>query len=464
MSNKAFIGILLLTIAVVFGVAMFGRQRTMEAERIRAEEASRVAAEEESRRLEEEAAIELERSADPNEIFSFSKKEKNVVVIMLDRAVGCYFPYIMEELPEVRKQFDGFTFYPNTLSYGSNTIYGVPAVYGGYEYTPEAMNARTEEKLVDKHNEALKLMPKLFSDAGYKAVVCDPAIANYQWTPDLSIFDDIEGVKAFNFLTGASKEGGELSQYDKFMLNYDFLKNLKGRTNNKSRAGTYIAIDNEITHRYLVLKWPEYEPVNGWATYGPSERVFSQDERISLSDTTKMSHYHVNACAMKLLGEWFDYLRELGVYDNTRIIIAADHGYGLGQFGDMFYGESDLLYYNPLLLVKDFDEDGPLKFDGTLMTNADVPTMATDGLIKNAKNPYTGKLLADTVKKDEVHVYIARNWQVEANQGNTFGNNLYFVVHDNIFDVNNWSTRRINPPPKQTEPETTTEKETEKAG
>ena len=132
MSNKAFIGILLLTIAVVFGVAMFGRQKTMEAERIRAEEASRVAAEEESRRLEEEAAIELERSADPNEIFSFSKKEKNVVVIMLDRAVGCYFPYIMEELPEVRKQFDGFTFYPNTLSYGSNTIYGVPAVYGGY--------------------------------------------------------------------------------------------------------------------------------------------------------------------------------------------------------------------------------------------------------------------------------------------------------------------------------------------
>lgn len=445
MNNKAFAGILLLIIAIVFGFSMLARQKNLNAERIHAEEASIAAAEEESRRLEEEEAIELERSADPNEIFSFSKKEKNVVVIMLDRAVGCYFPYIMEELPEVKEQFDGFTFYPNTLSYGSNTIYGVPPVYGGYEYTPEAMNARSDEKLVDKHNEALKLMPKLFSDNGYKVVVCDPAIANYEWTPDLSIYDDIENVKAFNFLTGGSGEGGELSQYQKFMLNYDFLIELKNRTNNKSRTGTYIAIDNELTHRYLVLKWPTYEPVNGWGTYGPTERTFSQDEKIVLNDTTKMSHYHVNACAMKLLGEWFDYLRELEVYDNTRIIVVSDHGYGLGQFSDMMYGASDLLYYNPILLVKDFDETEPLKFDNTLMTNADVPTLATKDLIKNPTNPYTGKKLADTVKKDEVHVFIAHNWQVEANRGNTFGGNMYFKVHDNIFDLNNWSTARINP-------------------
>ena len=80
-----------------------------------------------------------------------------------------------------------------------------------------------------------------------------------------------------------------------------------------------------------------------------------------------------------------------------------------------------------------------------LLESLEVSSAWTSLPIKNAKNPYTGKLLADTVKKDEVHVYIARNWQVEANQGNTFGNNLYFKVHDNIFDVNNWSTTRINP-------------------
>lgn len=35
--------------------------------------------------------------------------------------------------------------------------------------------------------------------------------------------------------------------------------------------------------------------------------------------------------AMLRLGEWFDYLREEGVYDNTRIILVSDHGYRLEQ-------------------------------------------------------------------------------------------------------------------------------------
>ncbi|MBR6478879.1 MAG: sulfatase-like hydrolase/transferase [Clostridia bacterium] len=439
-------GIVLLVLAAVLAFALVQRQKNLEAERIAAAEAASVAAEEASKRHEEELEMALEASADPNQIISLSKKQKNVIVIMLDRAVGCYFPYIMEEMPEVKKQFDGFTFYPNTSSFGTVTIYGVPAVYGGYEYTPEAMNARTEEKLVDKHNEALKMMPKLFTDNGFKAVVCDPAIANYQWTPDLTIFDDIKNVDARNYLTGATKEGGELSQYDKFMLNYDFLSNLNNLTNNRSRTGKYIAIDNEITHRYLALNWPDYTPMQGnYGNYGPRERTRETGETIYLNTPMQLSHYHVNTCAMKLLGNWFDYLRELGVYDNTRIIIVSDHGYGLGQYESMQYGATDLLYYNALLLFKDFNSDEPIKYDDQLMTNADTPYLATNGLIKNAKNPYTGKVIAETVKKDEIHPYIGHNWQIETNQGNTFGGNTYFVVHDNIFDINNWSTTRINP-------------------
>jgi arylsulfatase A-like enzyme len=37
-------------------------------------------------------------------------------------------------------------------------------------------------------------------------------------------------------------------------------------------------------------------------------------------------HYHSNMATMLRVGEWMDYLKEQGVYDNTRIIIVADHG------------------------------------------------------------------------------------------------------------------------------------------
>ena len=50
--------------------------------------------------------------------FKMSKNGQNVVVIMLDRAMGEYIPYIMEEKPELKDSFSGFTYYANTLSYG----------------------------------------------------------------------------------------------------------------------------------------------------------------------------------------------------------------------------------------------------------------------------------------------------------------------------------------------------------
>ena len=86
----------------------------------------------------------VERDTEDMALFSLSKTGRNVIVFMLDRAVGVYVPYIMNERPELIEQFDGFTFYPNTLSYGNCTNIGCPSLFGGYEYTPEAMNERND--------------------------------------------------------------------------------------------------------------------------------------------------------------------------------------------------------------------------------------------------------------------------------------------------------------------------------
>ncbi len=96
-----------------------------------------------------------------------SKTGKNVVVIMLDRAVSSYIPYIFNEAPNLKEQFSGFTWYPNTLSYGLLTVVASPALFGGYDYTPSAINARSDLTLQQKHNEALLTMPLIFSDIIY---------------------------------------------------------------------------------------------------------------------------------------------------------------------------------------------------------------------------------------------------------------------------------------------------------
>ena len=96
-----------------------------------------------------------------------SRTNQNVMVLFMDRAIGCYFQYFLEQFPEYKKSFDGFSEYVNTISYGEWTINGSPPIMGGYEYTPENMNARDKELLVDKHNEASILLPTLFEDKGY---------------------------------------------------------------------------------------------------------------------------------------------------------------------------------------------------------------------------------------------------------------------------------------------------------
>ena len=58
---------------------------------------------------------------------------------------------------------------------------------------------------------------------------------------------------------------------------------------------------------------------------------------MDMTQTAQIIHYHVNMAAYIEHGNWFDYLRENGVYDNTRIILVSDHGYGAGHFNIKYH-------------------------------------------------------------------------------------------------------------------------------
>ena len=74
-------------------------------------------------------------------VYHFSRTGRNVIVLMLDRGISSFVPYIMEELPQVKENFRGFVYYPNTLAPGDHTIFSAPAIFGGYDYLPQAINA-----------------------------------------------------------------------------------------------------------------------------------------------------------------------------------------------------------------------------------------------------------------------------------------------------------------------------------
>lgn len=438
--------------------------------------------------------------------FRLSKTGKNVIVVMLDRGMGEYIPYLLKERPQLEEQFAGFTYYPNTISFGYTTNFGAPPLLGGYEYTPVEMNRRDTELLKDKHNEALKMMPVLFDQAGYEVTVCDPPYANYQWIPDVSIYDEYPEINAFltdskpdftvsvrqtiennyrnffcfavmktmplfmqptiydngmyNRLTSNSEELASTTQViegmskatgmtSAFVEPYEALKSLPEMSDvTEEEVNTYLFLCNDTAHEAMLLQTPDYEPAavvdNTEYDAANTDRFTIDGKTLKVENGEQMRHYHANMAALIQLGNWFDVLREQGVYDNTRIILVSDHGRDIHQVEELEMdtgrgGTLDVELFYPLMMVKDFGST-EFKVSDEFMTNADVPTLAVQDLIQEPRNPFTGKLINNDEKyAHDQYVIVSGKWQIATNNGTTFLPDSWASVKDDFWKQENWN-------------------------
>ncbi|MBR1536274.1 MAG: YidC/Oxa1 family membrane protein insertase [Treponema sp.] len=429
-------------------------------------------------------------------IFHLSKKAKNVVVFMLDRAESQFVEEMFREDSSFNDIFSGFTFYPTTVSFNGHTFMGAPLIYGGYEYSPLEMNRRKDELLYKKTNEALLLLPRIFTEqADFKATITDPSWANYSAYADLSItepYDKIDGYQTIGkystawykthsgtgdldntdeilkrnlFFFSIFREcpvvlreavymkgkywnsNGDITSYTNIINNLaplDFLSELTDFSDTKE--GSYICMVNELTHSSSFLQAPDYVPAKNVTDFGSSR--FSNEEA-----------YHTNIAAFKRVAKWLSYLKENGVYDNTRIIIVADHGRASTESciekddaldeqiaGDRYKGRG---HFHPLLMIKDFDAKGVIREDMTFMTNGDVPSLALKGIVENPENPFTGKKIPlDTtdIKKDGVIVTssdVHQAWLYKDWYTYKIRDDQWWRVKDSIFKASSWKRENI---------------------
>ena len=433
------------------------------------------------------------------EKITLSSKGKNVIVLILDRALGPVVPFLFDEKPELVKEFDGFTYYPNTVSFAEFTNTGIPPVYGGYEYTPENMNARSDEWLEDKHNEALMVLPVLFLNNDYDVTVIDPAYAGFNWIPDLSIYDDYPEINAFrlegkfkyqypddyypeeeslkrnffvhslmkifplnwqDFLYDAgdycdlntniciiSSKYMQDGYYTVFMNHYYVLKNLSDLTViDDKEENHFVSMYNAAPHMECLLQEPDYVPkkhVDNTLFHLGDDRERRLGDRVLNTITPEqVEFYHVNMATFLALGDWFEYLKNNNCFDNTRIIIVADHGADVQHFDSVLENNLDIENFLPTLLVKDFDAHGELKESDENMTNADVPFLATNGIIDHPVNPFTGNPL-DAHEKgemEEYHIFYSMENNLSRNHGKVLKEGLWFSLKGgDPYILSNWS-------------------------
>jgi YidC/Oxa1 family membrane protein insertase len=415
-------------------------------------------------------------------VFQLSKDNKNVIVIMADSAVNGFVPLIFGEHPKLEEQFDGFTLYRNTASFANQTLMGVPPLWGGYDYTPSEINGKSDIPLVEKHNQALLTIPLLLVEAGFNVTVTDPSWANYSWIPDISIYEKYEKINAFNILrqyTGLWYEKNEPDKkeftYPRTMCNIIWFSFLK-MNNPLLRpviydAGWYWSTDNmgssiiNFIHSYSILDFlpdltsfesdvPMALLITNEATHDSvwlHEKTLKPSEIPSTIGTGKYASngkYHSNTAFYLKTGEWFDLLRENGVYNNTRIIIIADHGIGTGNIisnEPLSIKDETRESYNPVFLYKDFDSHGKISINNDFMTNADVPFFTLNGLLENPVNPFTGNSI--TTQPKENGILITSNKYPMAYTHGKYVFNIkkdqWIYLHDSIFKTSNWKNAEL---------------------
>lgn len=406
-------------------------------------------------------------------VYSLSKSKQNVIVFMLDRMPGIFVPSIFEDFPEIAEKFEGFVLYPNTISFAGHTYKGAPAIYGGYEYTPEAFE-KNSDSTRDMFNESLCVLPRVFSEHGWTTVITDASLANHSWIPDNTIFDPYKKVKALNMEGKYVSEWiqkhninvqGKILPYAETLRNtirFSFFKAspyfLRKKLYNKGRylqsgSSTYglfdfitkaaplefikndIEVNAEENCFNLIVNNTPHTPLAL-----PQAKLFCTEEFLKKAgarckNEITFSHYIADIYTLKIIGEMLDFLRENEIYANTRIIFSADHAFGNlvlngsnfnTDFKNKYLQQS---YYMPILMMKDFGTKGGLEINMEFMTNADVPILATENLENiNQINPFTNKNFKEVRNKDS---FVISNI-IEDDKLNLY------LKNKNIFDEDNW--------------------------
>ena len=392
-------------------------------------------------------------------IFHFSKNKQNVLLLMLDRAQSQYLLQIFSEEKKLYEIFSGFTFFPNCVSFNDHTLIGSPPLFGGYDYTPLEINKRPEISCREKHNEALLLLPRIFTEqVDFQAAVADLPWPNYKTFADFSFLENYEKIRAYKTIGTYSKlyetlRGSESAHFLEQKLSRDLLlfsilqsSPIVARDALYNSGKYWNPSDTMLTEQALIN--------NRSALYFlPRLTVCkntAKNQFIALDN--ELTHtgdgYRWNKEAILLVGEFFKTLKKNNCYDNTRIIIVADHGGSYyenefekdDEFDKKIGGRATL---HPLLLYKDFNATGSLKIDNSFMTNADTVSLCLQGFVSKPFNPFTKKSIElDTTKLKKDGVVITSN---DIHQPYRMGKNIFtisdnewFLVKDDIFKKDNW--------------------------
>lgn len=413
--------------------------------------------------------------AESQETHRFSRNGKNVVFLIADMFNGNYMQRLLAEHPEYSALLDGFTWYSNTLSVSSTSATSLPALLGGWEYSPENMNTLPGTGR-DKIANAVDTFYDAVLARDYDVVLVDPLYQNEE-----TLWQDYGGkvktthasayVGYWQSRRNQRPRGESRIRKNRLLVMATVFQSMpymaKPRVYDagswiifrKSYQFDYIARKTARSYGYLDLL-PEistaddapgsvkvvytqltHEPFGVTREGRIVDQEFPDPETRSFTDGT--SAYYAAKKLVDFVIAWTDWMKREGVYDNTYILITADHGNNSMDNGLALPRELNTPTHryqtssaNILLVTKGFGASGPLRVEDRMMSNADTPALILSAL--GDTSTYGGDPASEPRVSDRVlkFTYLLDDWKdFLEDERARYGT---YVVRGNIYDPQNW--------------------------
>jgi hypothetical protein len=387
-----------------------------------------------------------------NKIY-FSKKENNIVYLVLDMFQGIHLQKILDEQPGLNEVFSGFVNYDNTLAISRVTNTSIAPMVGGFDYDPALLNKnktlQNKEKVTGAFERLFsKLKKQEFSittnkypytqlDSSFYDVFLPP------WQPEWDIWAKngvatSGGFFGVNVLTNNSL----FHSVPRFLKpevynNGNWLMNEKGLQSSSRYLNYYRFLDMLPKISSVSSKEKCFTTLYYFNTHFPWNKLGNNGKVVK-----NVSPYENQKWAINELVEWIEWMKKNKVYDNTRIIIASDHGVHWRRFNEEIdfsayikhpnekvISNDLLMTFNSLLFVKDYKASGKVRSNNTLMSNADIPQIILhDGPIESM--PFSDNR---TLKCYESY------WSKDMDTRTQFHIAKTFEVKKDIFNGDNWT-------------------------
>ena len=425
-----------------------------------------------------------------NELFSYSKDGKNIVVLVLDMFSGSHTPYLLEQFPQFKDALDGFVLFDNALSTTNSTIHSVATLIGGEYYATYNMNARGDN-LKETIDSAFISTSRAFSEGGFSVSLMPVVGSNarnimkkadiyaldansYQfygyYVHQQKLADDINEIRS----SAKHFEIAQLMSYGLFRFSPEpyfrpriykdgvWLLDVDATTHGVLQAISFAssfyapthilkADSNKPTFKYFHSmmthlpygayfhdnKCEFFNPKTAWDDYPHKVEMDYHDSQALKS--AYHQHFDTEACALQYLANYVESLKNLGIYDQTQIFIVSDHSafdsIGLPRIND---ARPDVLF-----LFKDFNAKGAMKRDSKLMANYDIASIFCENLPNGCPN-VAPNILKNYPQNREIIYTIPAYWELHKHHKNEWILNSAYLVKDSIFESQNWQEIKLN--------------------